>query len=70
MPDGSISQEELDSLFGLDELSIEKPKHVWLVKSGNSVFGFRNYSLLEAQLLRDKVKRENHGIILEIAQVR
>ena len=33
MPDGSISQEELDSLFGLDELSIEKPKHVWLVKA-------------------------------------
>ena len=23
MPDGSISQEELDSLFGLDEFSIE-----------------------------------------------
>ena len=23
MPDGSISQEELDSLFGLDELSIK-----------------------------------------------
>lgn len=70
MPDGSISQEELDSLFGLDEFSIEKPKHVWLVKSGNSVFGFRNYSLLEAQLLRDKVKRENPGIIFEIVQVR
>lgn len=73
MPEGSISQGELDALFGtatLEELQ-EEPQHIWLVKSedNRSVFGGRCFSLWQAQSLSDKVYKE-YKIRTKIIQVK
>lgn len=72
MADGSISQEELNNLFGsdgLEELPAE-PEHIWLIKSKYSVIGGRNFSYLQAQSLLFKAQKDYPGVELRIVQVR
>lgn len=72
MAEGSISQEELNNLFGsgeLEELPAE-PDHIWLVKGEYSVIGGRNFSLWAAQNLLAKVQKEHPGRVFKIIQVR
>lgn len=67
----AIKQDELDSLFGLEELEPISKTHIWLVKNraNNSILGGRN-SHTQAQKVLDKSSMEHPDYKLEIIQVR
>lgn len=72
MDNVAIKQDELDSLFGLEELEPVSKTHIWLVKNraNNSILGGRNYSYSQAQKVLDKSSKEHPDYKLEIIQVR
>ena len=72
MDNVAIKQDELDSLFSLDELGSLGETHIWLVKSEahNSILGGRNYSYSQALQTLEKAKKDHPNSKLEIVQVR
>ena len=72
MDDISIKQDELDSLFGLEDLGSLGETHIWLVKNkaNNSILGGRNYTYSQAQQTLDKSLKEHPDYELEIIQVK
>lgn len=72
MDNVAIKQDELDSLFSLDDLGPLSKTHIWLVKNKahNSILGGRNYSYSQAQKVLDKSSMEHPDYKLEIIQVR
>ena len=72
MDDVSIKQDELDSLFRLDDLGPLGETHIWLVKNkaNNSILGGRNYTYSQAQQILEKAKKEHPNYKLEIIQVK
>ena len=68
----AIKQDELDSLFRLDDLGPLGETHIWLVKNKahNSVLGRRNYSYSQALQTLEKAKKDYPDYKLEIIQVR
>lgn len=72
MDNVAIKQDELDSLFGLDDLGPLGETHIWLVKNkaNNSILGGRNYTYSQAQVVLDKSSKEHPDYKLEIIQVK
>ena len=72
MDNVAIKQDELDSLFRLDDLGPLGETHIWLVKNraNNHILGGRNYSYSQAQKVLDKSSKEHPDYKLEIIQVR
>lgn len=74
MADGSISQSELDKLFGtLEELPVsETPaQQIWLVKSKNgAIFGGRCYNMWQAQALLQRAQKDYPSEKISIMQVK
>ena len=72
MDNVAIKQNELDSLFRLDELGSLGETHIWLVKNkaNNSILGRRNYSYSQALQTLEKAKKDYPNYKLEIIQVR
>ena len=72
MDNVAIKQDELDSLFGLDDSGPLGETHIWLVKNktNNSILGGRNYTYSQAQQTLDKASKEHPDYKLEIIQVK
>lgn len=72
MDDVAIKQDELDSLFGLDDLGPLSETHIWLVKNkaNNSILGGRNYTYSQALRTLEKAKKDYPNYKLEIIQVK
>lgn len=68
----AIKQDELDSLFGLEDLGSLDEIHIWLVKNrvNNSILGGRNYSYSQAQQTLEKASKDYPNYKLEIIQVK
>lgn len=72
MDNVAIKQDELDSLFGLDDLGPLGETHIWLVKNktNNSILGGRNYSHSQALQTLEKAKKDYPSSKLELIQIR
>ena len=72
MDNVAIKQDELDSLFGLEELDLDNKKHIWLIKNktNHSIIGGRNFSFMAAQAVLQKATKEYPNCQLEIIQVK
>lgn len=72
MSDGSISQNELDQLFGLGDLKeLPSEEHIWIVKVRNGgVMGGRCYTLWTAQSLMEKAKKDYPGVEMDVKQIK
>lgn len=72
MDNVAIKQDELNSLFSLDDLGSLGETHIWLVKNKahDSILGGRNYSHSQALQTLEKAKKDYPSSKLELIQIR
>ena len=72
MDNVALKQDELDSLFNLDDLGPLGETHIWLVKNKahNSILGGRNYSHSQVLQTLEKAKKDYPSSKLELIQIR